>query len=88
MIKAIPVLLALLSGLASQPAAMAQTTAASPSGELERFRAKARPALDAGWKPVRVKKTRQIKGVEPSFRFDRNRKGSSRLLKKSLNGVR
>jgi hypothetical protein len=28
---------------------------------LKRFRAKACPALDAGWKPVRVKKTRQIR---------------------------
>jgi hypothetical protein len=26
---------------------------------LERFRAKARPGLDPGWMPVRVKKTRQ-----------------------------
>src|SRR6266478_3722507 len=29
------------------------------AGVLERFRAKACPALDAGWIPVRVKKTRQ-----------------------------
>jgi hypothetical protein len=28
---------------------------------LERFRAKACPALDAGWMPLRVKKTRQTK---------------------------
>jgi hypothetical protein len=33
---------------------------------LERFQAKACPALDAGWKPVRVKKTRQIKNLEPT----------------------
>src|SRR5215204_4615110 len=32
---------------------------------LERFQAKACPALDAGWIPVRVKKTRQNKKVEP-----------------------
>jgi hypothetical protein len=30
-----------------------------------RFRAKACPALDAGWIPVRVKKTRQNKNLEP-----------------------
>jgi hypothetical protein len=28
-------------------------------GSLERFPAKACPGLDAGWMPVRVKKTRQ-----------------------------
>src|SRR3984885_3815298 len=33
--------------------------------KLERFRAKACPALDAGWIPVRVKKTRQNKNPEP-----------------------
>jgi hypothetical protein len=33
----------------------------------ERFQAKACPALDAGWTPVRVKKTRQIKNLEPRF---------------------
>jgi hypothetical protein len=32
---------------------------------LERFPAKACPALDAGWIPVRVKKTRQNKEKEP-----------------------
>src|SRR4029077_6030036 len=35
---------------------------------LERFPAK--------WVPVRVKKTRQSKGLEPPFRFNRNGKGS------------
>jgi hypothetical protein len=34
----------------------------------ERFPAKACPALDAGWIPVRVKKTRQNKRLE--FRSD------------------
>jgi hypothetical protein len=33
----------------------------------EPFRAKACPGLDPGWKPVRVKKTRQIKKLEPRF---------------------
>src|SRR5882757_2276849 len=33
--------------------------------ERERFRAKAYPGLDPGWTPVRVKKTRQNKRVEP-----------------------
>src|SRR5713101_4373545 len=33
----------------------------------ERFQAKACPGLDPGWKPVRVKKTRQIKNLEPRF---------------------
>jgi hypothetical protein len=33
----------------------------------ERFQAKACPALDAGWRPVRVRKTRQIKNLEPRF---------------------
>src|SRR5258708_5044172 len=32
-----------------------------------RFQAKACPGLDPGWKPVRVKKTRQIKKLEPRF---------------------
>ena len=32
---------------------------------LERFQAKACPGLDPGWRPVRVKKTRQIKNLEP-----------------------
>jgi hypothetical protein len=36
---------------------------------LERFQAKACPALDAGWVPVRVKKTRQIRKLEPRFDF-------------------
>jgi hypothetical protein len=31
---------------------------------LERFRAKARPGLDPGWIPVRVKKARQNKNLE------------------------
>ena len=35
--------------------------------QLERFQAKACPGLDPGWKPVRVKKTRQIKNREPRF---------------------
>jgi hypothetical protein len=38
--------------------------------ELERFRAKACPALDAGWVPVRVKKTRQNERLELPFRFN------------------
>jgi hypothetical protein len=33
----------------------------------ERFQAKACPGLDPGWEPVRVKKTRQIKNLEPRF---------------------
>src|SRR5258706_3295156 len=42
--------------------------------ERERFRAKAYPGLDPGWTPVRVKKTRQNKRVEPgsdSIRTDK-----------------
>src|SRR5882672_4208244 len=35
----------------------------SSSDFLERFQAKACPGLDPGWKPVRVKKTRQIKNL-------------------------
>jgi hypothetical protein len=42
--------------------------AIAEAGELERFRAK--------WAPVRVKKTRQNKKLEPPFRFNRNGKGS------------
>ena len=34
---------------------------------LERFQAKACPGLDPGWRPVRVKKTRQTKNLEPRF---------------------
>jgi hypothetical protein len=41
------------------------------------FQAKACPGLDPGWKPVRVKKARQIKNLEPSFRFYRNGRGSA-----------
>jgi hypothetical protein len=33
----------------------------------KRFRAKARPGLDPGWIPVRMKKTRQNKNLEPGF---------------------
>jgi len=41
-----------------------------PAKNPERFQAK--------WRPVRVKKTRQIKNLEPfPFRFHRNGKGSS-----------
>jgi hypothetical protein len=39
---------------------------------LERFPAK--------WIPVRVKKTRQNKEIEPPFRFNRNGKGSRELM--------
>src|SRR5882724_8321448 len=35
------------------------------AGLLERFQAKACPGLDPGWIPVRVKKTRQNKKIEP-----------------------
>jgi len=42
--------------------------AANASREPERFPAK--------WMPVRVKKTRQNKEIEPPFRFNRNGKGS------------
>ena len=45
---------------------------------LERFRAK--------WAPVRVKKTRQNKNLEPSFRFNRNGKGSSWPRRLDRNG--
>jgi hypothetical protein len=38
-----------------------------PGFLLERFQAKACPGLDPGWRPVRVKKTRQIKNPEPCF---------------------
>jgi hypothetical protein len=41
------------------------------------FSSESLPALDAGWIPVRVKKTRQNKRLEPPFRFNRNGKGSS-----------
>jgi hypothetical protein len=41
---------------------------------LERFRAKACPGPDPGWIPVRVKKTRQNKKLEPPFRFNRSGK--------------
>jgi hypothetical protein len=34
---------------------------------LKRFPAKAGPGLDPGWKPVRVKKTRQIMKLKPRF---------------------
>src|SRR5712672_2799599 len=39
----------------------------SGGSRLERFQAKACPGLDPGWGPVRVKKTRQIKNLEPRF---------------------
>src|ERR1700680_1609781 len=37
------------------------------------------PSFPAKWTPVRVRKTRQNKKLEPPFRFNRNR-GSSRSL--------
>ena len=37
------------------------------ASRLEHFQAKACPALDAGWKPVPVDKTRQINNLEPRF---------------------
>ena len=42
-----------------------QETASAPRRLLERFPAKACPGLDPGWRPVRVRKTRQIKNLEP-----------------------
>jgi hypothetical protein len=36
----------------------------------------------AKWMPVRVKKTRQNKEIEPPFRFNRNGKGSSAAKKR------
>jgi hypothetical protein len=53
-------------------------TACRFSARLKRFPAKACPGLDPGWIPVRVKKTRQNKKLEPSFRFNRN-EGSREL---------
>src|SRR5712672_901790 len=41
----------------------------------ERFQAKACPGLDPGWKPVRVKKTRQIRNLEPRFDSIETEKG-------------
>jgi hypothetical protein len=49
----------------------------------ERFQAKACPALDAGWRPVRVRKTRQIKNLEPRFDSIETEKA---LAGKSLRG--
>jgi hypothetical protein len=45
--------------------------------KLERFPAK--------WMPVRVKKTRQNKEIEPPFRFNRNGKGSSAKMRRPGN---
>ena len=42
----------------------------------ERFQAKACPGFDPGWRPVRVKKTRQIKNPEPRFDSIETGKGS------------
>jgi uncharacterized membrane protein len=47
-----------------------------PDAYLKHFQAKACRGLDPGRRPVRVKKTRQIKNLEPRFDFDRNGKGS------------
>src|SRR5882724_4540573 len=58
------------------------------SAYLDRFPAKACPALDAGWMPVRVKKTRQNKEIEPPFRFNRNGKGSAIIeLRQALSSI-
>ena len=46
---------------------------------LERFQAKACPGLDPGWRPVRVKKTRQIKNLEPRFDLIETEKALARL---------
>jgi hypothetical protein len=37
------------------------------TGKMPGFRAKTCPGPDPGWIPVRVKKTRQIKKLEPRF---------------------
>jgi hypothetical protein len=50
----------------------ALTVSSGKNVKLKRFQAKARPALDAGWTPVRVKKTHQIKNLEP--RFDQSKR--------------
>src|SRR6266480_7714683 len=42
-------------------------SSATRSRQPERFQAKACPGLDPGWKPVRIKKTRQIRNLEPRF---------------------
>jgi hypothetical protein len=39
-----------------------------PSAQTEHFQAKACPGRDPGWRPARIKKTRQIKN--PGLRFD------------------
>jgi hypothetical protein len=47
---------------------------------MHHFYAKTGPVSErfqATWAPVRVKKTRQNKKIEPPFRFNRNGKGSS-----------
>src|SRR6202035_5325378 len=62
--------------LARRQADLERFPALATSG-LERFQAKACPALDAGWMQVRVKTTRQNKiEIVLPFRFNRNGKGS------------
>src|SRR5258705_13907372 len=46
------------------------------SGKSERFPAKACPALDAGWTPVRVQENASNQESRAPFRFNRNGKGS------------
>src|SRR5690242_21488395 len=55
-------------GAASKMSGQRRLELYCPRRLLERFRAK--------WAPVRVKKTRQNKNLEPPFRFNRNGKGS------------
>ena len=45
------------------------------NGAAGRFPAKARPGLDPGWGPVRVKKARPNQKAGAPFRFNRNGKG-------------
>src|SRR5713101_8983289 len=51
---------------------------------LKRFPAKACPGLDPGWRPVRVKKTRQIKNLEPRFDSIETEKALEFMLQKLL----
>ncbi len=63
-----------LDGMLKSPGNAGAFCIAVAVGRLTRFRAKACPGLDPGWTPVRVKKTRENKTVEPGSDSSRDQK--------------
>jgi hypothetical protein len=64
-----------------------QVSVSKMSARARAFSSEACPGLDPGWTPVRGKKTRQNKKLEPPFRFNRNGKGSRDEGRKGLDAI-